>query len=320
LRRAASCGFEHPTPREFTMPESSVYGEAFGQRLHARATSFVSRSLRKTTFAVTELRYDHPRHELSSPPIREDAFLVALHLKDYPTYEYWEDGRPAPVSAIKAGNTIIYDIKRNPVFLLNTPFHSIHYYFPRSALNAIADDAHAPRIDALRYQPAVSRDDHVMRGLTQSLLPAFEHPEQANPLFAEHVMLAVGIHVASTYGGMKAEQVAARGGLAPWQERRAIEMLDANIDGEISPTKLAQECGLSVSHFARAFRKSTGLAPHQWLLRRRVERARHALQETDASLTDVALACGFADQSHFTRVFSKFAGIPPGSWRRQVKA
>ncbi len=301
------------------MPHSSSYGEAFGQRLHARATSFVSRALRKTTLAVTELRYDNPQHILSSPPIREDAFLVALHLLDFPVYEYWQDGRPAPVSTIKAGNTIVYDIKRNPVFHMNNVFHSVHFYFPRPALEAIADNAHAPHIDELRYQPGVSKDDHVMRGLTQSLLPAFAHPEQANHLFTEHVMLAVGIHVASTYGGMKSEQRAVRGGLAPWQEKRAIEILDANLDGEISPTLLAQECGLSVSHFARAFSKSTGMPPHRWLLQHRVRKARQAMKETDASLTDIALACGFADQSHFTRVFSKFAGVSPGTWRRQVR-
>ncbi len=255
------------------MPHSSSYGEAFGQRLHARATSFVSRALRKTTLAVTELRYDNPQHILSSPPIREDAFLVALHLLDFPVYEYWQDGRPAPVSTIKAGNTIVYDIKRNPVFHMNNVFHSVHFYFPRPALEAIADNAHAPHIDELRYQPGVSKDDHVMRGLTQSLLPAF----------------------------------------AP------IEILDANLDGEISPTLLAQECGLSVSHFARAFSKSTGMPPHRWLLQHRVRKARQAMKETDASLTDIALACGFADQSHFTRVFSKFAGVSPGTWRRQVR-
>jgi AraC-like DNA-binding protein len=301
------------------MPASSCYGEAFGQRLHAQATSFVSRSLQNVNLAVTELRYDNPEGGLSSPPTHEDAFVVALHLRHFPSYEYWELGRPAPVSTLKPGDTIIYDIKRNPVFRLNSSFHSVHFYFPRSALDAIADNAHAPHVDELRYQPGVSKDDRVMRGLAQSLLPAFAHPEQANRLFAEHVMLAAGIHVASAYGAMKAEQRPVYGGLAPWQEKRAIEILDSNLDGEISPRSLAQECGLSASHFARAFRKSMGMAPHQWLLRRRVEKARQAMRDTDASLTDIALACGFADQSHFTRVFGKLAGVSPGSWRRQVR-
>jgi AraC family transcriptional regulator len=155
------------------MQESSCYGDAFGQRLRARATSFVARSLQNASLAVKERKYDNPEGGLSSPPAYEDSFLVALHLRHYPVYEYWEFGRPAPVSVIPAGNTIIYDIKRDPVFHLNNPFHSVHFYFPQSALNAIADNAQAAHIDELRYQPGVSKDDRVMRGLVQSLLPAF---------------------------------------------------------------------------------------------------------------------------------------------------
>jgi AraC family transcriptional regulator len=269
---------------------------------------------------VTEVKSDHPQFGLSSSLVREDAFLVALQLRDYPVHEYWEDGKSASTAALQAGATTIYDLKRDPVFLINNPFHSVHFYFPRAALNRIAEDAHGSPVDELRYRPGEGVDDRVMRGLTHSLLPAFEHPEQANGLFVEQVTLAVGVHAACTYGGMKAIQRVVRGGLAPWQEKRAIAFLDANLGREVSLSALAQECGLSASHFARAFRKSTGMAPYQWLLRRRVEKARHQLRSTDAPLTDIGLACGFADQSHFTRVFAKVVGMSPGSWRRQVRS
>jgi AraC-like DNA-binding protein len=64
----------------------------------------------------------------------------------------------------------------------------------------------------------------------------------------------------------------------------------------------SQTCGPSRGYFIRGFKKTTGKAPHQWILSQRVERARGLLMKTDMSLADVALACGFADQSHFTRV------------------
>ena len=75
---------------------------------------------------------------------------------------------------------------------------------------------------------------------------------------------------------------------------------------------LAIDCGVSVSHFSRAFRQSTGLSPHQWLLKRRVDQAKSLLRDRTLSLSDVALSCGFGDQSHFTRVFTKLTGITPG--------
>ncbi|MCC8954189.1 helix-turn-helix transcriptional regulator [Bradyrhizobium sp. Pear77] len=297
------------------MEDSSAFGEAFGERLRARATSFV-RTLRHTQIAVTEVRNDDPPHGLSGDQIREDAFLVTLQLRDYPAHEYFEEGRIAGLTSLKAGETVLYDMKRNPQFLINNPIHSVHFYFPRAALELVADGAEAKRIDELRYQPGAGVDDAVMRGLVGSLRQAFEHPEQASRLFVEHVTLAACTHAATTYGGLRPATRPAHGGLAPWQIRRAEETLAADLEGDISLADLASDCGLSASHFSRAFRQSTGLSPHQWLLRRRVELAKSLLSDRKLTLSEVALACGFADQSHFTRVFSRLAGTSPGAWRR----
>jgi AraC family transcriptional regulator len=87
----------------------------------------------------------------------------------------------------------------------------------------------------------------------------------------------------------------------------------------VSLKDLAAACGLSVSYFVRAFKASTGDPPHRWMLRHRIERAKAQLGETEARLADIAIACGFADQSHFTRVFKSFVGLSPAAWRRTVK-
>jgi transcriptional regulator GlxA family with amidase domain len=155
-----------------------------------------------------------------------------------------------------------------------------------------------------------------MRGLVSSLMPAFENPEQATRLFVEHVTLAVAIHAAKTYGAMMPVTLSARGGLAAWQVKRTQETLAANLEGDISLADLANDCGLSASHFSRAFRQSTGLSPHRWLMQRRVDLAKSLLPDRKLSLAEIALSCGFTDQSHFTRVFSAFVGISPGAWRR----
>jgi AraC-like DNA-binding protein len=108
----------------------------------------------------------------------------------------------------------------------------------------------------------------------------------------------------------------ARGGLAPWQARRAKELMNANLNGKLPLSQLAEQCGLSIRHFARAFRQSTGVPPHRWLLGRRIERAKQLLHDPALALAEVALACGFADQSHFTRMFTTVVGLSPGLWRR----
>ena len=299
------------------MPESSAYGHEFGKRLRAEAKAFV-RTLRNTNIAVTELRSDNPEHGISAPLVREDAFLVSLQLADFPVHVYFEDERAAPVTSIRAGDTRIYDLKRSPQFIINKACHSVQFYFPRAALDLIAENAEAPRIEELRYQPGVGIDDPVMRALVASLMPAFEHPEQASRVFVEHVTMAVGIHAATTYGGMQPVARPLRGGLAPWQMKRVEDTLAANLGGDVSLADLANDCGISVSHFSRAFRQSTGLSPHQWILVHRVKQAKTLLRDRTLSLSDLAPSCGFADQSHFSRVFARLTGVSPGAWRRNL--
>jgi AraC family transcriptional regulator len=299
------------------MSESGAYGRRLADRLHSESfRALLSRSLRKGVICVTEIRSDNPTNTVSDPIPREDAFLVALQLCDFPSYKYWEDGRQTPVYSLKAGCTTLYDLKRAPAFFMDKPFHSVYFYLSRNVLNAIADDAGAPHIGDLRYEPGEGNEDLIMRALTTSLYPALDQPEQANRLFVDHVMLAVGFHVAQTYGGLKVLTGQAHGGLAPWQERRAKEIIDANLDGEISLAELAKQCGLSSSHFSRAFRQSIGTSPHRWLLHQRVEKARRLLRDRQSPLSEVALACGFADRSHLTRVFRKLSGAGPAAWRR----
>ena len=145
---------------------------------------------------------------------------------------------------------------------------------------------------------------------------ALAEPELSNRLLIDHIMLGLNAHFAHAYGGMRPREKLRRGGLAPWQERRAKEMLALNLSGDVSLQDVAAECGLSLPHFSRAFKASTGAPPHAWLQMHRLKRAKDMLLASKSSLAEIALACGFADQSHFTRMFSRTVGTAPGKWRR----
>jgi AraC-like DNA-binding protein len=132
------------------------------------------------------------------------------------------------------------------------------------------------------------------------------------------MMLALTAHVAQTYGGLRRSTELARGGLAPWQAKRACERLESDLGGTLSLQQIAAEFDLSVSHFSRAFRISTGLPPHQWLLRQRVKAAQQLMTVRDLPLSEIAMSAGFANQSHFTRVFTAVIGVSPGAWRRET--
>jgi AraC family transcriptional regulator len=110
---------------------------------------------------------------------------------------------------------------------------------------------------------------------------------------------------------------AAPGQLASWQLNRVCDHLEAHLAHDVGLSTLADLVGLSPKHFARAFKQSTGTPPHQWLIARRIERASSLLRSTSQTLAEVALNCGFADQSHFTATFRRVIGSSPGRFRAE---
>jgi AraC family transcriptional regulator len=141
----------------------------------------------------------------------------------------------------------------------------------------------------------------------------------ADPEATAATLPSGGVHVAQTYGGMRPMSQPARGGLAPWQERRAKEILRANLKGSVALKEVARECGLSVGYFSHAFRRTLGVAPHKWLIEQRVVLSKEKLRDDGLSLSDVAAECGFSDQSHLTRAFRQTVVVSPGRWRRTLQ-
>ncbi|MCC8963876.1 helix-turn-helix transcriptional regulator [Bradyrhizobium sp. Pear76] len=109
-----------------------------------------------------------------------------------------------------------------------------------------------------------------------------------------------------------------RGGLPPRVLRRIRDHVDANIEQRISVEALARLANLSVCYFVRAFKRSVGLTPHDYLIRRRVERTMEMLSHTNLSLSEIALAVGFADQSHCARRFRQHVGMSPRDYRWSI--
>jgi AraC family transcriptional regulator len=105
-------------------------------------------------------------------------------------------------------------------------------------------------------------------------------------------------------------------GLAPWQVRRVLAHVEANLDMSIRNKDLAALARLSTFHFNVAFRNSVGHSPHKYIIRRRLERAQGLMLSTDKALSEIALECGLADQPHFTRLFRRLVGESPAAWRR----
>ena len=106
------------------------------------------------------------------------------------------------------------------------------------------------------------------------------------------------------------------GGLATWQIRRSLDYIEEHLSSGLAIEDIATHISLSRGHFSRAFKRSLGSSPQTYIAVRRIERAKLTMIATSGRLADVALVCGFADQSHLTKQFRRIVGMSPGRWRR----
>lgn len=109
-------------------------------------------------------------------------------------------------------------------------------------------------------------------------------------------------------------------GLAAWQAQRVVDHVLANLEMPIRVEDLASVTRLSTSHFSRAFKLSFNVPPHAYIMALRLARARALMLESDEQMSQIAAACGFADQAHFSRAFRRKVGCAPGLWRRERRS
>ena len=192
--------------------------------------------------------------------------------------------------------------------MLSSPVAEANY---SPTIGSVADndrveEGDATQADLRRLHSVVAE---LFRALSESL-----HDEPRNA--AECLRRAEALLDEKHEQAVRIPAVATRKGLAPWQLRRVLVHIDANLDTAIRNDDLAAIARLSVFHFNVAFRNSIGESPHEYIIRRRMERAQGLMLSTEMPLSEIAAECGLADQAHFTRLFHRLDGESPGAWRR----
>lgn len=152
-------------------------------------------------------------------------------------------------------------------------------------------------------------------GLIAALARELDSPSEAGPLLADAIADSIVLSLLRRFGCADAD-AKAYGGLSTRTLKRAIERIDNAVEHGVALQALADEVGLSRAHFSKAFRQSTGLAPHRYLIKRRIETARDRLVESDEPLSEIALSCGFSSQAHFTECFHREVGQTPLRYRQ----
>ncbi len=203
----------------------------------------------------------------------------------------------------------------------DTPFHAAPKT-PARFCKLLIETAFVSRVarEALTLkhfalQPATVDSDQDLRAVGYLLSEAVTGHQ---PLDAEMLALIAretAIHLVSNYSDMRRPRQDLAGRIPSAKLVRILDYLAANLDKTLTVASLAREAGLSEAHFSRAFAKSTGRAPHAYVVARRVAKAEYLLRNSPKTLDQIAAQCGFYDQAHFNRVFRRSTGKTPRQYR-----
>lgn len=165
------------------------------------------------------------------------------------------------------------------------------------------------------FKEIYKAQDSLIQQLGLALLNESNAETAVGKIYSDSLMQTLTLHLLRNYSTANALHETANGGLSGYKLKRVQEFIDANLEEDLSLAEIAEVADLSQFHFARAFRKSTGKTPQQYLMEQRIERAKELLLKDDLPIIEISLQTGFKNQSHFTTLFRKFTKYTPKTWR-----
>lgn len=218
--------------------------------------------------------------------------------------------RPRLVGTIPAGVSSHWQVNGSADVLL--------VYLHRAMIGRVAEEVLELDPSRVELRPVLGEADALLEQLVLSVLSSMTHQSGHGSLYVETIAQTIAVQLLHVHASQNARVADTPHSLSRPGMRRVVELIDSALDEDLNLTTLAAEAGMSPFYFARAFRQEFGEAPHQYLLRRRIERGKELLLRTETSLVEIALATGFSSQSHFTSTFKRFVGVTPGEYRRSV--
>ena len=162
--------------------------------------------------------------------------------------------------------------------------------------------------------------DPLIEHIGFALLDESSSETPVGKLYTDSLIQTLTLHLLKNYSNAASAPENTNGGLSGYKLKRVREFIVANLEEDLSLAELAEVADLSQFHFARAFRKSTGQTPQQYLMQQRIERAKQLLSKDDLPIVEISLRTGFKNQSHFTTLFRKFTKHTPKLWREMKLA
>jgi AraC family transcriptional regulator len=258
---------------------------------------------------------DQGRHELADPAV--DELIVSIPLEAQARSYEWNMGSAWVVGQSRTGDLIVVPPGVESRWRVDGPRKLAILAVPAAFVRKmLGSDCPADLSTAFEPVSGSSAPDPFVGAALDRLWSQADRENPLSRIFVDSTVLAVVCRLLTLARQTAPRRAAGTFSSRDW--RRVCDYIEGHLHEEIVLVDLADVGGWSVRHFSRMFHKSTGQAPHSFVLQRRVDRAKDLLRRPQLQLAEVALSCGFADQSHFTTSFRKATGRTPLRWRQEL--
>ena len=208
-----------------------------------------------------------------------------------------------------AGNVSLYPAKRKMPYRWHQSNSILYLNLSEELL--IRNARELLDCDFVELQVTHSFKDPLLQQLGLALRADLEAGSPGGAVYAQTMANAVAVQLLRNFSTRKHSYPDLNGGLSPHKLKRVIRYIDDHLEEKILLENLAAIAQLSQHHFARAFKQSTGSSPHQYIIQTRIDKAQQLLERSTMEINEVAIACGFSNQSHLHRHFKKHLGVTP---------
>jgi AraC family transcriptional regulator len=231
----------------------------------------------------------------------------------------WSNGSQARKLASVAPNTIIFNPARAYLFIRKrtSKQHCRMWLLSIDPTLVNRLDVGDINVAGLQFRQQIGIEDHGVRQTLIAIKREIEAPGLNSRLYVDTLLMLLLTRLmrcASNFATPR-QPAYVKGGLSNWRLKRALELLETNQTKTPSLAEIAGPLRLHPTFFCRAFKQSTGLSPHRYLLEHRVNRAKEMMKDQKRTLTEIALNCGFGGSSQFSVVFKRITGISPRDYR-----
>jgi AraC family transcriptional regulator len=258
-------------------------------------------------------QFQHPPGEESNHFTEDHAICLSLA------------PRPVRLLQIKGGRTYVGlhskgDVSVTPV---KTPYFArwesddscLQIRIASQFIQSIARDTIATDPDNLELHLEFQTRDSQLEAIGMLLLAELKQENVGGKLYVDSLVNLLALHLLRQYTAPKSRFIVYENGLSERQTRQVVEYINEHLHQDIKLADLAALLNISQSHLSHMFKQSIGITPYQYLLQQRIERAKQLLKESDRSIMDIALLCGFNSHSHLSKQFRQMTGMAPKTYR-----